>query len=207
MIDLATYLLFVGACIAIVIVPGPTVTVIVANSMRYGTRAGLMNVVGTQIGIAMMIIILAAGLATVVELVGHLFFYLKLLGAAYLIYLGYKLLRSNGQLGEAEAAKKRDDRTFLLQGFLVIWSNPKALLFFGALIPQFIDPTGSTAVQTLLLGGTFMVVATILDSVYGFIAGQTGLLLSRRNIRLVELIGGTCLIGGGLWMAFARRSS
>ncbi|WP_414833543.1 LysE family translocator [Afifella sp. YEN Y35] len=203
MIELASWLTYLAACIAVVIVPGPTVTVIIANSMRHGARAGLMNVAGTQAGIAMMVAILAFGFSAVVALLGEAFFWLKLVGAAYLIWLGIKLWRADGTLGNADAAKAT--RNWFWQGFVVIWSNPKALFFFGALIPQFIDPTGSAVTQTLLLGGTFMVVATCLDSVYALAAGRTGLLLSRRNVRLVEIFGGTCLVGGGLWMALGRR--
>ncbi|MBZ8132632.1 LysE family translocator [Afifella sp. IM 167] len=203
MIELSTFLTYLAACIAIVIVPGPTVTVIIANSMRHGARAGLLNVAGTQAGLAIMVAILAFGLSAVVVFLGEAFFWLKLAGAAYLIWLGIKLWRSDGTLGSADTA--RATRNFFLQGFIVIWSNPKALFFFGAFIPQFIDPAGNTVTQMMLLGAIFMAVATFLDSMYALAAGRTGLLLSRRNVRLVELFGGTCLVGGGIWMALSRR--
>ncbi|WP_407637768.1 LysE family translocator [Afifella pfennigii] len=201
--ELSTFLTYLAACIAIVIVPGPTVTVIIANSMRHGARAGLLNVAGTQAGIAIMLLVLAFGLSTVVAFLGEAFFWLKLVGAAYLVWLGIKLLRSDGRLGGGDAAGK--SRNWFWQGFIVIWSNPKALFFFGAFIPQFVDPSGSTVLQTVFLGLVFMAVATILDGAYALAAGRTGLLLSRRNVRLVEVFGGTCLVGGGLWMALARR--
>jgi threonine/homoserine/homoserine lactone efflux protein len=95
--------------------------------------------------------------------------------------------------------------SFVLQGFIVIWSNPKALLFFGAFIPQFIDPAQGAAWQTVVLGLVFMAVATVFDSVYAFAAGGAGGWLSRERIKLTERISGTFLIGGGLWLAFARR--
>ena len=205
MIDLSSYLIYLAACIAVVIVPGPTVTLIMANSMRYGVRAGLMNVAGTQIGILSMVLILAIGFTAVVEAMGHVFDWLRLAGAAYLIWLGIRLWRSDGNIGQAEAQSARARRRFAVQGFFVIWSNPKALLFFGALFPQFIDPTQPAWSQTLILGLTFIAVATVLDSLYGLVAGRTGLLLNRRNIRLVERIGGSFLIGGGVWMALSRR--
>ena len=85
MFDLATYLTFLLACVAVVIVPGPTVTVIIANSLRHGSRAGLANVAGTQLGLAVMLVILATGLQLVIEAMGTLFVYVKLIGAAYLI--------------------------------------------------------------------------------------------------------------------------
>ncbi|MGN6585339.1 MAG: LysE family translocator, partial [Rhizobiaceae bacterium] len=118
---LTTLLSFALACFVIVIVPGPTVTLVVANSMKHGTRAGLANVVGTQIGLLTMIGVLALGLSAVVAHMASIFSVLKLIGAAYLIWLGVKLWRSDGNLGEMRAGA-RPPRSFVLQGFLVIWS-------------------------------------------------------------------------------------
>lgn len=204
MADAAFLLSFALASFLIVIVPGPTVTVIIANSLKHGARAGLLNVLGTQIGLTMMIAILAVGMSAVVSSMGSVFEILRIVGAAYLIWLGIKMWRSDGALGEKETAV-RPMGSFVLQGFIVIWSNPKALLFFGAFIPQFIDPAGSAAMQTVVLGSIFMIVATLFDSVYAIAAGGAGGWLSRERVRLTERISGTFLIGGGLWLAFARR--
>lgn len=204
MFDPSLLLPFALACFVIVIVPGPSVTVIIANSMRHGTRAGLLNVLGTQIGVATMIAVLALGLSAVVALMGSLFDVLRLIGAAYLVWLGVKMWLSGGRLGTSEATAKPGG-SFVLQGFIVIWSNPKALLFFGAFLPQFIDPAGNPVTQTALLGFIFMAVAAVFDSLYAFAAGGTGAWLSRERVRLVERISGTFLIGGGLWLALIRR--
>lgn len=204
MFDPALLLTYLLASFVLVIVPGPSVTVIIANSMKHGTRAGLLNVLGTQIGLVSMIGVLAFGLSAVVTAMGSLFEVLRLIGAAYLIWLGVKLWRADGTLGSQEKAG-RPFGSFVLQGFIVIWSNPKALLFFGAFIPQFIDPAGSTAIQTIWLGFLFMAVATVFDSLYALAAGGAGAWLSRERVRLTERIAGTCLIGGGLWLAFAKR--
>jgi threonine/homoserine/homoserine lactone efflux protein len=207
LIDIQAWLAFAIASFLIVIVPGPTVTVVIANSLRAGSRAGLLNVAGTQLGVMMMIAILAVGLKTVVAVVGEAFLFLKVAGALYLIWLGIKMWRSDGTLGSADSAVKvRSPWGYVWQGFVVIWSNPKALFLFGAFIPQFVSSSGNPAMQTVVLGMTFVVVATICDSVYAFAAGRTGGWLNRRNIRLVERISGSCLIGGGLWMLAARRS-
>ena len=204
MFDTALLLSYTLACFLIVIVPGPTVTVIVANSLRHGARAGLLNILGTQMGLVVMMAILAVGMSAVVSGMGSLFEVLRLVGAAYLIWLGVRMWRSDGTLGTKEAAA-RPMGSFVVQGFIVIWSNPKALLFFGAFIPQFIDPAGSAAVQTILLGGIFMAVATIFDGLYALAPGGAGGWLSRERVRLTERISGTFLIGGGLWLALARR--
>ena len=191
------------ACAAIVVVPGPSVTVIIANSMRAGARAGLANVAGTQAGLAIMITLVAFGLDIITTSLAFLFDWLRFLGAAYLIWLGYKLLRSDGSLDQAGGERPRG--SYFWQGFLVIWSNPKALLFFGAFIPQFVEPGGQAVLQTLVLGGIFMAVATILDGGYALVAGKAGRLLTRRNIRTTEVTGGSLLIGGGLWLALSKN--
>lgn len=202
--DHAALISYIVACFVIVIVPGPSVTVIIANSMRHGARAGLLNVLGTQIGLVLMIAVLAFGLAAAVSAMGSLFEVLRLVGAAYLIWLGIRMWRSDGTLAGADALP-RARRSFVLQGFIVIWSNPKALLFFGAFIPQFVDPAGDPVWQTLALGGIFMATATVCDSLYAFAAGGAGAKLTRARVRLAERISGTCLVGGGLWLALSRR--
>ena len=132
----AAYLL---ACLVVVLVPGPTVTLIIANSIRHGTRAGLLSMLGTQVGLALMIGVVGIGLTSLIEGMGHGFDWLRIAGAAYLVWLGWKTIRSSGEDGPT-AAPKPPRGGFLIQGVLVALSNPKTLLFFGAFFPQFIDP-------------------------------------------------------------------
>ena len=197
------YLAYVAACFLIAIIPGPTVTVIVANSLAHGTRAGLLNVAGTQLGLGLMMLVLVVGLSSVIAAMGWAFEWLRWIGAAYLIWLGYKLLRSPEVILEKNgAATPRGG--FLLQGFLVMMANPKGLLWFGAFIPQFIDPQGNYVGQIILLGVTAMAVALVSDGAYAVLTGRAGTFLSRKNIRLVSRLSGGFLIGGGLWLAFTR---
>lgn len=201
---LEAYIAFCIAAIAIVIVPGPTVTIVIANSLKHGARAGLLNVAGTQAGLVVWMAIAIAGLASAITYMGVWFDVLRIAGAAYLIWLGIKLLRSKGEVLTASAvAAPRGG--FFLQGFVVILSNPKVLLVFGALIPQFISPQGDYLNQLILLGLTFMVVATVFDSLYAFAAGNAGSWLSQSRVRFVEVSSGLCLIGGGVWLALRGR--
>src|SRR6266702_2708344 len=197
------YLAYLLACFVIVIVPGPTVTLIVANSLRHGTRAGLLNVAGTQIGLGLMIGVMCVGLASIIAGMGFWFDWVRLAGAAYLVWLGIRLLRSPGSPG-APGPAPTPRGGFLLQGFLVILSNPKALLFFGAFIPQFVDPNGDAARQVVLLGAIFMAVATLCDGAYAVLVGRLGLALSGRGVRLASRLSGGLLVGGGIWLALAR---
>ena len=200
----ATYLL---ACIVVVIVPGPTVTVIIANSLAHGPRAGFWNVAGTQAGLAVMIGILVVGLASIIETMAWWFDWVRIAGALYLIWIGWKLLRSARDAGNLPAAApSKTGNGFFWQGVLVIFANPKALLFFGAFIPQFIDPAGNYVAQTILLGATFMAVATVLDGSYALLAGKAGRWLSASRLRVVQGMSGLFLIGGGIWLATLRRA-
>jgi threonine/homoserine/homoserine lactone efflux protein len=197
------YLAYVVACFVITIIPGPTVTLIVANSLTHGTRAGLLNMAGTQLGLGLMMLVLVVGLSSIIATMGYWFDWLRFVGAAYLIWLGWKLLRSAGgfaQPGHAPVPRGG----FSLQGLLVALGNPKALLWFGAFIPQFVDPNGNYVGQVVLLGLTAMAVAAVSDGGYAIVAGRTGRLLSRRRVLLVSRLSGACLIGGGAWLALAR---
>jgi homoserine/homoserine lactone efflux protein len=199
-----SYVAFCLACIALAVVPGPTVTVIIANALRHGTRAGMMNVAGTQVGVVLWLAIAVLGLNALIEVMGVWFDVLRYAGAAYLVWLGYKLLRSNGDLAVA-TDRARPAGSFFLQGFVVILSNPKMLVLFGALIPPFLSPGNDTAQQTLVLGLTFALIAALSDSLYALCAGRAGSWLSRSRIRFIEVTSGLCLISGGAWMALRGR--
>ena len=199
-----SYFAFCLAASALALVPGPTVTVIIANSLRYGTRAGLLNVAGTQVGVVIWLAIAALGLGAAIQLMGVWFDVVRWAGAAYLVWLGIKLFRSNGDLAVA-VDRARPRGSFLLQGFVVIMSNPKMLVLFGALIPPFLSADGNLMQQTLLLGGTFMVIATVGDTCYALMAGKAGKWLSRSRIRAIEIVSGICLTAGGVWLALRSR--
>lgn len=198
------YLAYVAACIIIVIVPGPTVTLIIANSLRHGTRAGFLNIAGTQLGFAIMIAVVLAGLASLIAAMGWWFDWLRFAGAAYLVWLGIKLLRSSGASLVSTQYAEPPRGGFFLQGFLVAISNPKALLLFGALFPQFIDASGNYVRQVLLLGLTVMAIAFISDGAYAVLAGRAAAMLSQGRARLIGRASGLCLVGGGVWLALAR---
>jgi threonine/homoserine/homoserine lactone efflux protein len=198
--SLELYLAYVLACVVVAVVPGPIVTLIVANSVAHGARAGLLNMAGAQLGNTLVVGIVVVGLASILATMSWWFDWLRLAGAAYLVWIGWKLLRSPG-VAELPSVPRGG---FVLQGFLVLLSNPKALLFFGAFIPQFVDPQGDYVAQVVLLGGTFMVVAAVSDGAYAVLAGRARAMVAGRHARLVARLGGCCLIGGGVWLALAR---
>ncbi len=201
--SLELYSAYLVACLIIMLVPGPSVTLVIASSIRHGVRAGLLNVAGGQLGLAAMVAIVAIGLTSLIEGMGHWFEWLRLIGAAYLIWLGIQMLRSHGRL-DAAGAPAAPRGGFFLQGFLVAVSNPKTLIFFGAFLPQFIDANGNYATQIGIMGVTALVFAAVSDSAYALVAGRAGKLLSANRVKLLSRISGGFLIGGGLWLAFSR---
>lgn len=204
--SLELFAAYLVACAVIIMVPGPTVTLIIANSLKHGTRAGLLNVAGTQAGLAIMIAIVGIGLSSVIAAMGHWFDWLRLAGAAYLIWLGWKMFRAAGGEVDGAAPARAPRGGFFLQGVLVALSNPKTLLFFGAFFPQFLDPTRDHATQIAIMGLTAMLFAALSDSAYAVLSGRAGKLLTQKRVRLLSKVSGGFLVGGGLWLSSTRAN-
>ena len=197
------YLAFVAACIALALLPGPIVTLVIANGLRHGTRAALTNIAGVQAALTIVIGIVAIGLTSLMATMGYWFDWVRFAGAAYLVWLGIKLIREPVKGLEAEAPPPPRGG-FFLQGFLVALSNPKLLVFFGAFIPQFVDMERDHLPQVAILGITFMIIAGATDAAYGLLAGQARSFFSARRTRLVSRVSGSFMIGGGIWLALTR---
>jgi threonine/homoserine/homoserine lactone efflux protein len=201
--SLQLYLAFVATCIALALLPGPIVTLLIANGLRHGTRAALINIAGVQLGLAIAIGIVAIGLTTLMATLGYWFDWVRLAGAAYLVWLGIKLIRSPVE-GVGSDAPPPPRGGFFLQGLLVSLSNPKVLVFFGAFIPQFVDMSRDHVSQVTLLGVTFMLIAAITDALYALLAGRARTFFSARRTRLLSRVSGGFMIGGGIWLALTR---
>src|SRR3979409_1413747 len=200
---LQVYLAFVAACIALALLPGPVVTLVIANGLRHGTRAALINIAGIQVGLTIVIGIVAVGLTSLMATMGYWFDWVRFAGAAYLVWLGITLIRAPVDGGAPEAPPPPPRGGFFLQGFLVLLSNPKVLVFFGAFIPQFVDMSKDHFSQVALLGVTFMVTGAVTDSVYALAAGRARKFFSARRTRLLSRISSGFMIGGGVWLALA----
>ena len=199
--SLELYAAYLVACLIVVLVPGPTVTLILANSIRHGTRAGLLNVLGTQVGLALMIGVVGLGLTSLIE-AGPLVRLAAACGRGLSDLAGLEDDPSSG--GDSGEAPSRPRGGFLRR---VSWSpsaTRRRLIFFGAFFPQFIDPARDHGLQILIMGLTAMLVAAMSDSVYALAAGRAGRALSAKRVRLLSRASGGFLIGGGLWLAFSR---
>ncbi|WP_316181129.1 MULTISPECIES: LysE family translocator [unclassified Bradyrhizobium] len=203
--SLQVYLAFVAACIGLALLPGPVVTLLIANGLRHGTRAALINIAGVQTGLTIAIGIVAVGLTSLMATMGYWFEWVRLIGAAYLVWLGIQLIRSPIEgISAGEAPPPPPRGGFFLQGLLVLLSNPKVMVFFGAFLPQFMDMSRDHVPQVGLLGVTFMLIAGLTDAIYALLAGRARKLFSARRTRLVSRISGGFMIGGGVWLALTR---
>ena len=205
MMSLDLYLGFIAASTLLVLLPGPNVTIIIANSASHGVRAGLLSVAGTEAGAGILLAALMLGLAPVMQFAGAWFDWLRLAGAAYLVWLGFSRLRQARMARGGGQVSVPADGQFFRQGLVVMLSNPKVLLFFAAFLPQFIDLSGHVQIQLGVLALTFLVVATLIDAVYALVAGRAGRWFSGSRVRLIDGASGMLLIGGGVWLALARR--
>ncbi len=202
--------LFAAFCLAVVVLilmPGPVVTLVVANSLKHGTRTGVLSSLGASGGNLVLILAAAAGITTVMALVAEVFFVVRWVGAAYLIWLGVREWRSGEtRLTGNEADPPRPVRSVLGQGFLIGVTNPKTILFYLAFFPQFVDPALPAAPQLAAMVAAFMVIATSLDATYALLAGTLRRYLAdMRFARLRARITGSLLIATGVGLALARR--
>src|SRR6202000_1537822 len=150
--SLQVYLAYIAACVALALLPGPIVTLVIANGLRHGTRAALTHLARVEAAMAIVIGIVAVGLATLMATMGYWFDWVRFAGAAYLVWLGIKLIRSPVEGIDASAPPPPPRGGVFLQGFVVALSNPKLLVFFGAFIPQFMDMNQDHLSQVLILG-------------------------------------------------------
>jgi threonine/homoserine/homoserine lactone efflux protein len=202
--SLQVYLAFVAACIALALLPGPMVTLVIANGLRHGTRAALINIAGAQLGLAIVIGIVGIGLTSLMATMGYWFDWVRFAGAAYLVWLGIKLIRFPVEGITADQPPPPPRGGFFLQGLVVLLSNPKVLVFFGAFIPQFMDMNQNHFSQVAVLGVTFMVIAGITDAMYALLSGRARSIFSANRTRLLSRVSGGFMIGGGIWLALTR---
>ena len=201
---------FAALSFALIIVPGPSVTFIVGRAVAHGRRAALLTVVGNTIGVYLQALLVAAGLGAVLSRSIGLLSAVRLAGAAYLVYLGVHAFRAAGRTDPGtgvEAAPPTTGRV-LREGFIVGVSNPKAVVFFAAILPQFVtDDAGSVPLQMAVLGGVFALVAVVADSGWALAAGTARDWFVDSPVRLARFrrAGGLVMVGLGVQQALSGR--
>ena len=200
------WLAFVVACIPLLAVPGPTVLLVVSYALSRGKSSAWATVPGVALGdfTAMTVSLIGAG--AVLATSATLFTALKLIGAAYLIWLGTKLWRSDpepGAFDNTEAASSTKEMFW--SAYIVTALNPKSIVFFVAFVPQFVNTSASTLHQFVVLEITFIVLATISAALWAVLAGQARLKLCQpKTLKQVNRTGGGFLIGAGIITAAIR---
>jgi threonine/homoserine/homoserine lactone efflux protein len=189
----------------LVIVPGPIVTLVIATGATRGIRAALITVIGTTLGNAVLLACIALGLNWVLKTSAEVFEVLRWIGAAYLIWLGIQSWRTAGQAAEALPPRHR---VHISRGFLVAITNPKTIAFFTAFLPQFVDPALPVGWQLFVMCTVSVVLAGLTDAAWAVAAGLgRAWFMKPRHNALLGRVSGVVLIGGGLWLSLARRTS
>lgn len=206
---LATFCL---VSLVLIVVPGPSVMFVVSRALSMGRRAAFATVVGNAVGEYVEVVAVSFGVGAVIQRSIVAFTVLKLVGAAYLVYLGVRTYRRRGELAAAldQVQVRRPVWRVWTDAFVVGVSNPKSLVFFGAVLPQFVDASaGHVTAQLLLLGLVFVVIALASDSAWGLAAGTARAWFARslRRLRTVGGAGGLTMIGLGVAVAFTGRRS
>jgi len=204
--SLGAYLVFCGATLALLVVPGPAVLYIVTRSIHQGRRAGLVSVLGIHLGTLVHVAAATVGLSALLVSSAIAFSIVKYAGAAYLIGIGLFTLLSRKSDGEIALGGERTLRRIFAQGVVVNVLNPKTALFFLAFLPQFIDPDrGHASIHIAVLGLTFVVLGLVTDSLWALGAGSAGDVLrrSRHFVRVQRYVSGSVFVGLGVVAALA----
>lgn len=203
-------LAFAAMSFLLIVIPGPSVLFVVGRALAQGRRAALTTVVGNTLGAYVLVVAVALGVGSVVERSVVVFTALKLLGGAYLVYLGVKAVRQRRSLHAAFAGEgpAHSGLRTLWEGFAVGVANPKTIVFFAAVLPQFVDRgQGHVVLQMLLLGLVFNAIAVTCDSVWGLVASTARgwFANSPRRISMIGGVGGLTMIGLGVSVAATGR--
>lgn len=199
---------YLVATVVLILMPGPIVTLVIANSLAHGRGTGLATVAGSSFGNALLVVAGALGLSTMLTLVADIFEWVRWAGVAYLVYLGVRHWRAALQsAADPDSLPAPRARGVFLQGLVVAITNPKTILFYIAFFPQFLDTALPVGPQLVAMSVAFVVIAVVIDSSYALLAGRLrGRLLDARRTRIRNGITGTLLIGTGLGLALARRT-
>jgi threonine/homoserine/homoserine lactone efflux protein len=202
---------FAAVAFVLIVVPGPSVLFVISRGVALGRQAALATVVGNELGLSVQVVAVAAGLGAVVERSVVVYTAVKLVGAAYLVFLGVQAIRHRRQLPAelTSASGPRTTRRIVRDGFVVGVANPKTVVFLGAVLPQFTDPaSGPAPLQLLVLGALFVAMALILDGIWGLVAGTARNWLSRspRRLSVLGATGGVTMVGLGVRMLATGRT-
>jgi homoserine/homoserine lactone efflux protein len=205
MIDLHLYAAFVAAVAILMLIPGPNVALIVANSVAHGARYGLLTVAGTSAAMVLQLGVTALGMTELLDTLGSWFEWIRWLGVAYLFWLGVTYWRAAPIDLTSTKPERKSARAMFMRALLVSLANPKTLLFYGAFFTQFLSGGPDASAEIALLSATFLALAILLDGGWALTAARARRFLATRG-RLRNRLSGGLLIGAGVGLALARKS-
>ena len=203
-----TYLAFLLATIVVLVIPGPTIMLVVSCSLVQGKRAALPLALGVGLGDTVAMIASMAGLGALLATSATLFTTLKWIGAFYLVYLGVKTLRTTPEPGrDLQRIAPASRGASVFRAFAVTATTPKSIAFFFAFMPQFINRAEPVMAQILILGSTFVILAVVNATLYALLAARAREAVTNpRTMKMMNLAGGSALIGAGVLTAAIRRA-
>jgi threonine/homoserine/homoserine lactone efflux protein len=208
MVDLETWLAFVAAASVLLVMPGPTIILVISYALSRGRRSAWATVPGVALGDFTAMSLSLLGLGALLATSAELFTVLKWIGAVYLIWLGFKIWKSPPAPLAADAAESKGGLKVMLHAYVVTALNPKSIMFYVAFLPQFLMADRPALPQILILGGTFLVLATLNATAYAILAGQAQRFFSgiraRRNLNRIS--GGVLMAMGGM-LGLMRRAA
>jgi len=206
-VSIETWIALFVASWLISLSPGPGAISCMAAGMRYGYRAGLWNILGLQLGIVLLVAIIAVGLGALLAASTLAFAAVKWVGVAYLVWLGIQHWRAQPWAVEPEQETTRRPRELLLRGFLINASNPKGIVFMAAVLPQFIDPAAAQLPQFATAAATLVATDIVVMSGYTLLASRLlGALRNPIHVRRSQKLLGAGFVGAGLLLAgFGRQ--
>lgn len=202
-----TLLLFLRASFILLVVPGPTIALIISKSVAQGRKVALPMILGIAIGGAVAATLALAGVSALLIASSSAFNALKIAGALYLFYLGCKLLMTRPKvLAATEADNTETPFQSLRDGFLVMLFNPKGILFFAGFVPQFIDPSLPYIAQAGVLIALFVLTGMFVDTGYALLASNAGNAINTPKLQVgVSRVAGLTIIGAGFVTLLAKR--
>ncbi len=206
--SLEIWIAYTIAATILLIIPGPTVILVISYSMTYGKKAAIPLVAGVTLGDFVAMTCSLLGLGAILATSSVLFAVFKWAGVVYLLYLGIRLWRSNPHIESVTSSTESAPRALFTKSFTVTALNPKGIAFFVAFLPQFLDPQYPTNPQLIIMGGTFLVIASLNAALYAIFAGSLrDAIRSYQTRKLLNRCGGGTLCGLGILTATMQRSS
>jgi threonine/homoserine/homoserine lactone efflux protein len=209
MMNLEIWIPFALAATVILIIPGPTILLVISQAVTHGRRSVVPLVIGVLLGDFTAMTLSLLGLGAIMATSAALFAIFKWIGALYLIYLGIKLWIANPKNNSTkDNTSYASSQSLLRSSFIVTALNPKSIAFFVAFLPQFVDPLQPAPIQLTILGATFLFLATLNAALYAIFAGQLSEHMRKGKIRKwFNRCGGSALIGAGIFTAGMQRSA